>query len=65
MAARTYCEETGRPIVDRVTLLDYTGTSTKKSEPMFWVNAAWLGEAAASFRMRWYFGTPVPKATGA
>ncbi|CAJ1426876.1 unnamed protein product [Effrenium voratum] len=43
MAARTYCEETGRPIVDRVTLLDYTGTSTKKSEPMFWVNV----------RLRW------------
>lgn len=42
MLADSYCTETGRPIVDRIQLLDFT--STKKSEgSMYWVNA----------RLRW------------
>ncbi|CAE8718706.1 unnamed protein product [Polarella glacialis] len=39
LAAHAYCEETGRPIADRVTLADFTFASGRKSESLYWVNA--------------------------
>lgn len=43
MVGDAYCQETGRPFVDRITLLDFTSASSKKPDPVFWVNV----------RLRW------------
>eukprot|EP00933_Yihiella_yeosuensis_P056907 TRINITY_DN5635_c0_g5_i1.p1 TRINITY_DN5635_c0_g5~~TRINITY_DN5635_c0_g5_i1.p1 ORF type:complete len:853 (+),score=121.60 TRINITY_DN5635_c0_g5_i1:78-2561(+) len=39
LAAQAYCEETGRPIADRIIPSDFTYASGKKGEALFWVNA--------------------------
>jgi len=39
LAANAYCEDTGRPIADRVSLSDFTCATSKKSESIYWVNA--------------------------
>eukprot|EP00931_Biecheleriopsis_adriatica_P064501 TRINITY_DN39273_c0_g1_i1.p1 TRINITY_DN39273_c0_g1~~TRINITY_DN39273_c0_g1_i1.p1 ORF type:complete len:622 (+),score=76.08 TRINITY_DN39273_c0_g1_i1:74-1867(+) len=39
LIASAFCEETGRPIADRITLTDFTSAASKKAELLFWVNA--------------------------
>ena len=53
-------QETGRPFVDRIQLLDFT--STKKSEgSIYWVNVAWLGGNMASVSS--FLSPEVPQST--